>query len=267
MCLKWEVRNQLSKISTLLNLFPDSLLRVLFLRLNVPMKLYLLKIFYSLCALVPLSSFAVHYGHEVNDRLADLVNITGATAPDKNLPSCSKRYADLYKDGTLNITIGFGYWDNSPNEDVFDHYIANGLRNSLVTPCAPGVNVCGFKKQGDVYRKIVTGPDGKPNTLTIGILFGSLTKSNVDNTTKLKAQQDAQCEAATKNFFQATSGGSEVVMYIGHARDGGACEGRPHRRRRLDAAGGQLVRVGQAASGVHAGRGRHHRLHDDHQPR
>lgn len=185
------------------------------------MKTSLLKAFFGLCALMPLSSFAIHYGHEVNDRINDLVNITGATAPDSSLPSCSKRYADLYKDGTLNITIGFGYWDNSPNEDVFDHYIANGLRFALVAPCAPGVNVCGFKRVGDVYSKTVKGPEGKPNKLTVSLIYGTLTKSNLDNTTKFKKQQDAQCEAATNNFFKATSGGSEVVMYIGHARDGG----------------------------------------------
>lgn len=179
------------------------------------------KLLVVLSTLSSFQAFGVNYKDEIDHRLADLVNITATTAKSDGAPACVKRYENLYKDGTLNVAVGFGYWDNSPNEYVFDHFIANGLRMALVAPCSPGVNVCGFKRQGDIYQKMVKGPDGKPNKFTISLTYGSLTTSNLDNTTKFKAQQYAKCEAATEKYFREVSRGSEVVMYIGHARDGG----------------------------------------------
>ena len=179
------------------------------------------KILVVLSAFSSLQAFAVNYKDEVDHRLADLLNLSSTTAKSGGNAACFKRYENLYKDGVLNVAIGFGYWDNSPNEHVFDQYIANGLRMALVAPCAPGVNVCGFKKTGDIFQKIVNGPDGKPNKFTISITHGTLTTNNVANTTNLRAQQYAKCEAATDKFFREVSRGSEVVMYIGHARDGG----------------------------------------------
>jgi len=180
----------------------------------------LLVVLGSLCSF---QAFGTDYKEEIDHQLADLVNISSTTATSGGNAGCQKRYENLYKDGTLNVAIGFGYWDNSPNEFVFDQYIANGLRLALVAPCSTGVNVCGFKKQGqsDIYQKTVRGPDGKPNKFTISLTHGTLTTNNVANTTNLRTQQYAKCEAATDKFFREVSRGSEVVMYIGHARDGG----------------------------------------------
>lgn len=167
------------------------------------------------------SAFATDYKVEVDQRLADLLNISSNTATQNGNQACVKRYSGLYKDGVLNVAVGFGYWDNSPGEYVFDRYIANGLRLALMSPCSSGVNVCGFSRQGDIYTKIVKGPDGKPNRFTISISQGTLSSSNIENTTTNKVKQDALCKSATEKFFGEVSRGSEVVMYIGHARNGG----------------------------------------------
>lgn len=185
------------------------------------MKKKLAKILMVLGSLTSFQAFGTDYKVEIDHRLADLVNINAPTAKSDGAPACIKRYENLYKDGVLNVAVGFGYWDNSPHEYVFDGFIANGLRMALAAPCSPGVNVCGFKKDGDVFQKTVNGPDGKPNKFTISLIQGSLTTSNLANTTKFKVQQDAKCNAATDTFFRQISRGSEAVMYIGHARDGG----------------------------------------------
>lgn len=167
------------------------------------------------------SAVATDFKAELNKHLADVSRVPYTTAMDNESPQCSKRYEGLYKDGVLNIAIGFGYWDNSPNEFVFDQYIANGLRQTLVEKCGNGHNVCGFTRQGDYFTKTVRGPDGKPNRFTISLTYGTLTTDNKANTTTHRARQYAQCNAATEKFFREVSRGSEVVMYIGHARDGG----------------------------------------------
>ncbi|MES2526434.1 MAG: hypothetical protein V4598_05080 [Bdellovibrionota bacterium] len=172
-------------------------------------------------ALTASSASALDYGEIVKTRIADLVNINSTTATAGGPKACVDRYQKLYKDGVLNIAVGFGYWDNSPDEYVFDQFIANGFRNNLVAPCSPGMNVCGFTRTGDVFRKMVRGPDGKMNRLTISITYGTLSTDNLKNTTINRVQQYAKCEAATEKYFSEVSRGSEVVMYIGHARDGG----------------------------------------------
>ncbi len=172
-------------------------------------------------AFTAFSASALDYGEIVKTRIADLVNISSTTATNGGPKACVDRYQKLYKDGVLNIAVGFGYWDNSPDEYVFDRFIANGFKNNLVAPCSPGVNLCGFTRTGDVFRKMVPGPDGKMNRLTISVTAGTLSENNLMNTTVNRVQQYAKCESATEKFFSEVARGSEVVMYIGHARDGG----------------------------------------------
>ncbi len=167
------------------------------------------------------SAFAADYKVEVDHRLQDLLNIPSNTAKVNGNEACVNRYSKLYKDGVLNVAVGFGYWDNSPGEFVFDQFIANGLRLALLAPCSPGMNVCGFRRQGDLFTKTVIGPQGKPNRFSVSITYGSLSHDNVKNTTVNRTKQYAHCEAATAKFFSEISHGSEVVMYIGHARNGG----------------------------------------------
>lgn len=168
-----------------------------------------------------LSAFGADYKVELDKHLDDLIRVPFTTTANDSSPACKKRYEELYKDGYLNIAIGFGYWDNSPYEHVFDQYIANALRRTLTEPCNRGHNVCGFSRKGDFFTKIVRGPDGRPNRFTVSLTYGTLTTNNVANTTTLRERQYAQCNAATNKFFGEVARGSEVVMYIGHARDGG----------------------------------------------
>jgi hypothetical protein len=167
------------------------------------------------------TAFATDYKFEVDHRLGDLLHIPANLASATGSKACLNRYQSLYQDGVLNVTVGFGYWDNSPGEFVFDQFISNGLRVALMAPCSPGVNVCGFKRSGDLFTKTVRGPDGKPNRFTINLLSSSLSSDNVANTTVNRVKQYAHCEAVTRNYFNEIARGSEVVMYVGHARNGG----------------------------------------------
>lgn len=169
---------------------------------------------------VSLSSGATDYKEEVDFRINELLHIP-YSSPSPQLPACLKRYENLYKDGYLNVTVGFGYWDSSPDDYVFDQYIANSLRMALVTPCTAGVNVCGFTRTGDTFRRNVPGPDGKNNIFTINLFHGTLTTSNNANTTLKRDEQYRKCQETTEKYFAEVSKGTEVVMYIGHARDGG----------------------------------------------
>ncbi len=178
-----------------------------------------------------ISASAADYEMIVKDRLNDLINVSSSTATQVGSQACGERFKKLYQDGVLNVALGFGYWDNSPNEFVHDQYIANGLRRNLVAPCSPGMNVCGFTRVGDLFTKIITGPDGKKNRFSISISQGTFSNNNLKNTTDYKNQQKLKCEAATTKFFHEVSYGAEVVMYIGHARDGGGPDFCPPVRR------------------------------------
>lgn len=167
------------------------------------------------------NALAVNYADISRSRVDELVGMNSSTVHNDSAPKCQSRYRNLYKDGTLNVALGFGYWDSSPRELVFDQWIANGLRIILQEPCSAGKRVCGFKRTGDVFTKTVRGPDGKPNKLTVSFTQGSLSADNVKNTTTHKAQQKEKCEAATAKYFGEISRGAEVVMFIGHARKGG----------------------------------------------
>ena len=179
----------------------------------------------SLALALVFFSFVVSAGTnfytEANERLLDLLRIQSETARDKLSPNCVRRYQNLYKDGVLNVALGFGYWDNSPGEYVFDAFIANGLKAVLLAECTPGRLVCGFTAVGDVFTKWVPGPDGKANRFTISLSQGSLTTSNLNNTTVYKDKQNTRCEAARSKYFREIAAGSEVAMYVGHSRDGG----------------------------------------------
>lgn len=171
------------------------------------------------------SAHATDFYQALQLQMDDLQQIRAKTANDFTAGKCLERYRNLFKDGTLNITIGFGYSDAVPKKTVFDWYMVNGFRRVLTEPCRQGLNACEFKvSKNDPNKlfKMIEDPDGIRRRVEISVLRGSLTGIHQNNISpaNIKAQT-ALCKATEARFYQEIKNGAEIVYYSGHSRDGG----------------------------------------------
>lgn len=171
----------------------------------------------------------------LNDQMDVIQNISSKTAIDFNSGSCVDRYRSLFKDGTLNILIGFGYSDSVPGDVVFDWYMVNGLRRVLTGPCRQGVSACEFQAvpgNPDKFIRTIEDADGQVKKVELTLLRASLSGSHKSNISAANsAQQKTLCEAVEKKFYNEMLKGPEIVHYSGHSRNGGAPDFCPPRVR------------------------------------
>jgi hypothetical protein len=159
-------------------------------------------------------------------------NIRQAAQPPAN--ECLQRYDRLYNDSVFNITLGLGYYDGRPGDNVYDIDLDNEISSMLRTPCKANETVCGFKPgQIDVsdlvsrvFVKTVLGPDKKPRVIRIKIFHASDDADDDENRKSfLQTMRSNQVEADFKDALRS----SDVVFYMGHSRDGGGPDFDPPR--------------------------------------
>jgi len=150
-------------------------------------------------------------------------------------PVCTERYQALQRDGVLNIVWGLGYADNSPGNYVFELAYEALVTRTLLAPCTPGLNLCGFRRSPqdpNLYLKSTRNLSGSALQVELKIVKGSLSVDNAFNTSDAnRARQQASCEAARAEYARAIENGAEVVLYSGHARDGAGPDFCPPVRR------------------------------------
>ena len=168
--------------------------------------------------------------------------------------SCRKTYKTIYKiadtanqesasDRTINVRVAFGYMDFGNYTE--DKYASAAFATELTSACALGRFACGFKQDpddADLMTKTVSimGPDGDLRTrvVRLNIHDSSVTDNELTNRTTQGEQQDAKTAEAQK-FFDDGLKQSDIVFYVGHARDGGGPDFAPpvvnniHRPHRL----------------------------------
>lgn len=151
-------------------------------------------------------------------------------------PACRRTYRELYKiqdrvekerpeDRDIDMRIAFGYMDFANSVD--DYYAMVAFAMQVTSPCRGQRSACGFKENpddaGDFQKQItMLGPDGKPRSRTVHlrIRWSSATPDERLNRGARKADQDEQT-ANTRAFFADGLKNADVMMYVGHARDGG----------------------------------------------
>ncbi len=176
-------------------------------------------------AFLSTTAFAQDFYKELQLQQDELQQLTSKTAYDFATGKCTERYRKLFKDGTLNIVIGFGYSDAVPKDVVFDWYMVNGFKRVLTEPCRQGISACEFKiskNDPDTLFKNIEDQDGVSRRVEITLLRGSLSGNHSSNISAANiAKQRVLCENTKTRFYNEIKKGAEVVYYSGHSRDGG----------------------------------------------
>jgi hypothetical protein len=151
-------------------------------------------------------------------------------------PACRQTYKQFYKvknranqekpeDSEVEIRLAFGYMDFL--RDVDDYYAAVAFGTQVTNPCYRGQFACGFSQDPDdagLFRKQIQliGPDGLPRTRTVKLRmrYSSVSPDEHLNRGEKKAEQERRT-ARTRDFYADGLKHSDMVMYVGHARDGG----------------------------------------------
>lgn len=157
---------------------------------------------------------------------------------------CLPIFKNIIKNRSLDIRYALGYFDDSQAKDIlydgFNYGLSpsldieayHALRNVFKAPChSITQKLCGFQEVGDplsgqiLLAKIIT-LWGVKVLAQITLTYASASDSYVANTTTLSELQKKLTLQSEKNFFDHV-GLSDVVIYNGHARDGGGPDFSP----------------------------------------
>lgn len=155
--------------------------------------------------------------------------------------SCRESYKRVLDSRKLNVRIALGYFDTSDgstrevsgvdygknfSEDIF---AALAFKWVLKLPCSEGLAACGFIQDPlnpHVLTRKVRFPDGRDVDVSVEIRHSSLTPFYHVNTQARAAEQKA-LTASTSDFFFGGVHAADVLLYIGHARNGGGPDFAP----------------------------------------
>lgn len=164
--------------------------------------------------------------------------------PEESMDSrgqCREFYRDLYSRGRIDIRVGFGYMDYSEGEDhvylgynfgrnfAIDTLARNSFVKTLTEKCRGQEEVCGFRvdpHDPDLLTKPVLDADGRTVEARIRVTSSSYTENTRWNESQYSLEQDALSRKAEQNFFGGVDE-ADVLIYIGHSRNGGGPDFRP----------------------------------------
>lgn len=167
---------------------------------------------------------------DAQNRLAH-VSAQGAVTSE----SCQGFYQNLFADRMLTITAAIGYFDESSGQDPRENYVADtfarsALEDALTSRCRQGNFACGFKRRSaNQFQKKVRTRYAGDITVIINLAHSSVSSNDYDNKTTYKAQQQKQSNLARATFFGGIQAGTDVALYMGHARSGGGPDFYPVR--------------------------------------
>ena len=142
--------------------------------------------------------------------------------------SCMDAYLKLYQKDKIDMRVALGMLDRraygGQPQGSDDRYIRTSLTSQLTKSCqGPNVFACGFAadpRDGDLYTKKVVDPLGREKIVRLRITHSSASAVEAENRGKMKDAQTAQSEVSRKNFLEGLEK-ADVVIYNGHAREGG----------------------------------------------
>ena len=165
------------------------------------------------------------------DCLASSVG-NGASILDRanSAKTCKDKWAEFYSKDKIDIRFSFGYTDRDDNSLVDDTIARQSMIDQITKPCEENnlVQACGFKRSSDdaeLFERRVRGPTGKAHTLQIRLTSSSLSASGRVNESLVPEQKEKSDQAAA-SFYEGLKN-ADMVVYIGHARDGGGPDFAP----------------------------------------
>jgi hypothetical protein len=133
---------------------------------------------------------------------------------------CADKYADLYKNRKLNVSIFFGYKDARPARFVADQYEKIQLIDRMLKQCGIGQKLCDFRWESstDSYLKKIKVKAGYSVDVEFKIFSSSVSPDDDKNQT---ANYQLWVSESVKNQFKAHLRNADIVFYSGHSRSGG----------------------------------------------
>lgn len=158
------------------------------------------------------------------------------TLPDASAEAAKKKciatWSDFYSKSEIDIRYVFGYGDASGDSVVDDDLARQTFVDQVLSSCDTNVRVCGFtrsKDDADLFEKTVLGPTGKNHRIKLRLTASSYSQSDVVNREFFLEQEKASEDA--KRVFYSGIEEADMLMYVGHARDGGGPDFSPAKRR------------------------------------
>jgi hypothetical protein len=147
----------------------------------------------------------------------------------KRDPACRKPYRALTQDGSLVVTVAFGYKDSRPTRFVGDRYERAVFSDILLRTCEGDEVVCGFapdRGNAELFTKKIVWWDGQERKVQIQLLASSV---GPDDEWNRKSSLQKWNSERTKRLFRKALAASDVVFYNGHSRAGGGPDFFPPR--------------------------------------
>jgi hypothetical protein len=147
---------------------------------------------------------------------------------------CKEKWTDFYSHEPVDVRIVFGYQDSDDDSLAGDFLRRQVMVDRITAPCAEDnlVQACGFKRSGDdadLFERDVRGPDAKMHKMRVRVTASSHSASNVVNTGASQADQEKATAKASQVFYDGLRE-ADMLLYVGHARDGGGPDFKPARR-------------------------------------
>lgn len=150
---------------------------------------------------------------------------------------CRSSWNDFFSKETVDLRFVFGYLDSETFRFSTDGFARQSVIDQVTAPCEDNllVRVCGFRRSSDdadVFLKEMRGPSGKNHTIRLTLTSSSCSQSQaVRSSGAASCDQVAQTERTEKAFAEGFRE-ADMLIYIGHARDGGGPDFGPARRRK-----------------------------------
>jgi hypothetical protein len=161
------------------------------------------------------------------------------TMPDATMEAEKKRcvatWSDFYSKPEIDIRYVFGYGDDSDDSVVDDTLNRQEFVDRVMSACDSNVRVCGFTRSADdadLFEKTVVGPTGEKHKIKLRLTASSNSTSDRINQAFFQEQRE-KSDNAKKVFFSGINE-ADMLMYVGHARDGGGPDFSPAVRRKVD---------------------------------
>lgn len=148
---------------------------------------------------------------------------------------CIATWSDFYSKPEIDIRYVFGYGDADEDRIVDDGLTRQMFIDRVLSPCETNVRVCGFERSpddADLFEKTVSGPTGTKHKIKLRLTASSYSTSDRLNHA-FQPEQNEKSQNAKKVFFSGINE-ADMLMYVGHARNGGGPDFSPAVRRKTD---------------------------------
>ncbi len=147
---------------------------------------------------------------------------------------CTVKWNDFYSKDVIDIRFVFGYNDSDEETLVGDSIARQSMVDQVTAKCATDnlVQACDFKRSADdadIFEKIVVGPAGKEHKIRLKLTSSAYSAS--DRVNKLFATEQKEKSAEAEKVFYSGLREADMLLYIGHARDGGGPDFAAAKRR------------------------------------